>query len=478
MSRTRYSLLPAQRELFNCPDVDVDVDFCIYQGGYGSGKTFSGSLLGMTLIDKYKWVDGLVCAKTYPLLRDTTVETYFDFLEQWGMEEGVDFEWNEVRKRLSFPKTHNRIFFRSIDKPWKLKSLNVGWAQLEECSELTEADIEMVISRVRQGSMKRKRIFGTTNPQMNRGWIHSETVVKGGIRELEIEGQGVRLNYRRIIAPTTENIANVGAAYIANMQSKYDLENYRINVLGQDGDYNKGLVCHSFSDANKDETLLYNNALRLYLTCDFNVDPMCWEVAHRTMLPNGKTQYEFIDELCIDNTNIIATAQEFFRRYGKHTAGLIITGDATGKNRNDTSPNPNDTKYKILYRELSNLGMRNFDLDLATGNPHEDIRVETYNGLVCSASGVRRVKINPNKCPKLVWNMENLKYIPGTSVIYEPSPKEIERDSSNTLKYTKHPFDAASYLTYRYDPIKRDVIMKAKTNVVDQRFTPSRSVYG
>jgi PBSX family phage terminase large subunit len=466
----QYNLLSAQRQLFNCPDQNVDVDFCIYQGGFGSGKTFSGTLLGLKLIEKYPYVDGLVVAKTYPLLRDTTIETYFDFLEAWGLEDGVDFEWNENRKRLSFPKTRNRIFFRSVDKPWKLKSLNVGWAQLEECSELEEADIDMVISRVRQGTMKRKRIFGTTNPQMNKGWIHDQTVKRAGIREMDVEGEKVRLNYRRIIAPTTENIANVGAAYIGNMKSKFDLENYRINVLGQDGDYNRGLVCHSYSEANLDESIVYNSKLRIYLTCDFNVDPMCWEIAHRTILPGGKAQYEFFDELCIENTNIIETAKEFIRRYGKHLEGVTVTGDATGRNRSDSSANPNDSKYRILMNTLSDGGMTNLTLDVLTANPHEDIRVETWNGLLCNAEDVKRIKIHPTKCRWLVWNLENLKYIQGTSIIQEPSPQKIEKDTSHTLKFTKHPFDAASYLTYRFDPIKKDMKHQNKPFVKTVQF--------
>lgn len=234
-----------------------------------------------------------------------------------------------------------------------------------------------------------------------------------------------------------------------------------------------GLVVKGWASPNIDESLIYRSHLPLYLTCDFNVDPMCWLVAHKPVISNIN-HYEFIDELCIENTNIVQTVREFTRRYGKHKAGLVVTGDATGQNRSDTSPNPNDTKYKILMRELSDEGMTNISLDLLTANPHEDIRVEGFNRLICTASGVRRVKVHP-RCKRLIWNMENLHYIEGSSVIFEPNRSQIEKDITKSLKYTKHPFDAASYLTNRYDPIRRDTMPKPVSKTVTNVYQPVKN---
>ena len=56
-----YKLLPKQKELFEIPH-DNQLDVCIYQGGYGSGKTWCGSLLGLMLAIKYPGSKGLVGA--------------------------------------------------------------------------------------------------------------------------------------------------------------------------------------------------------------------------------------------------------------------------------------------------------------------------------------------------------------------------------------------------------------------------------
>lgn len=83
----KYSLLEKQQEFFNIPH-NNSLDVVIYQGGYGSGKTWCGSLLGIMLARKYPGCRGLVCAKEYVLVRDTTLESYFSHLETMGYVAG------------------------------------------------------------------------------------------------------------------------------------------------------------------------------------------------------------------------------------------------------------------------------------------------------------------------------------------------------------------------------------------------------
>jgi hypothetical protein len=61
-----YKLLPKQKEFFEIPH-DQELDVCLYQGGYGSGKTWCGSLLGILLARKYPGSKGLVGAKSMNL---------------------------------------------------------------------------------------------------------------------------------------------------------------------------------------------------------------------------------------------------------------------------------------------------------------------------------------------------------------------------------------------------------------------------
>lgn len=466
-----YQLLPAQRQFLYIDEPKIQMDVCVYQGGFGSGKTFIGALLGHYLSCAFPKNRGLVAAQTYPLVRDTTLQMYFEHFDALGLRNKKDYHWKATEQKIRY-KNGSEVLFRHLDDPNKIKSLNLGWAHMEEMGDMSEACFLMLLSRLRLSNVKRYRLFGTTNPQAGLGWLR-QYFEKNKLLAIPDDPDEHQIQYRRIIAPSTQNV-HLSAGYLENMRQQFSPEYYRMNVLGEDSNGKQGLVCPGFNEANLDDGLTYQANLRLYLTCDFNVDPMCWEVAHRIRLPDGLTQYEFIDELCIENTNIIQTAQEFARRYSGHEAGVVITGDASGRQRSDSSQKPNNSKYRILLNTLSEAGMKNVQLDVPTANPHQDIRVETWNGLLCNSDGVHRIRIHPEKCRWLVWNLKNLRYLPGCGVISEPSPRQIEHDSSRTLKFTKHPFDAASYLVYRYDPIKKDASFQTAPKIQWPQFFPHR----
>ena len=46
-------------------------------------------------------------------------------------------------------------------------------------------------------------------------------------------------------------------------------------VLAQNREYNNGLVIKDFTDENIKE-IKYQPEMDLHISCDFNVDPMCW----------------------------------------------------------------------------------------------------------------------------------------------------------------------------------------------------------
>ena len=120
-----FELLPAQKEFFLIPESNTtNRDIALYQGGYGSGKTWAGSLIGICLCMKYAGIRGLVGAQTYTLVRDTTLRQYIDHLDSMGFIEGVHYEYKKAEDKLLF-KNGSEILFRHLQEPNKLKSLNL-----------------------------------------------------------------------------------------------------------------------------------------------------------------------------------------------------------------------------------------------------------------------------------------------------------------------------------------------------------------
>ena len=426
----KYKLLDAQREFLEIPH-DYTLDVAVYQGGYGSGKTFAGALLGILLALKYPKIRGLVGAQTYTLVRDTTLQTYFEHLENMGFVEGKDYKWLSTEQKLSF---HNgsEIIFRHFDEPNRLKSLNVGFIEIEEMSDIPYETFKMLLARLRQKPYKcwknfQYRIFGHTNPEIVQGWIYKTFFVNPNP------------NYRLICAPTTQNIY-LPKGFCEELKQLYDEKYYNTFVLGQIGNYADNLVVKDFTDENIKD-IAYHVDFDVHISCDFNVDPMAWVLAYKT-----EDKVFYFDEIVLENTTTAKACEEFHRRYPKHKGKVIINGDASGDNRSCTSEY---TNYVIIKKKLLSFGY-DVDIKIKAFNPPIKNRVAAFNAKVRNANGDIGLYISP-KCEKLLYNIRNLKYIEGTSKIDVPNYRQIKQ--SKELKFLSHPFDAASYLVDFYWPI-------------------------
>ncbi len=431
-----YKLLPKQREFIEIPH-NESLDVAIYQGGYGSGKTWCGALLGILLARKYPGCRGLVGAKEYELVRKTTLVTYFEHLELLGYVPDVHYLYSKSDKRIRF-QNGSEILFCGLDNPEKIKSLNLHWAEIEEASQLTDTSFKQLLGRLRNTYRQkdwvdfRYRLFGHTNPQSSKGWIYERFI------------EHPHPNYRIIMAPTTNNIY-LPEHFIKSMQESFDEEYYRINVLGEFGNYSSGLVVKNFSKDNL-KYLKYNSEIPLHITCDFNVDPMCWCLAHK-----DENNVYFFDELVIEKTTTKECIEEFIRRYPNHQGEIIINGDASGDNRSTQSEY---TNYAIIKNSLNDYGYRNVKFKLRNYNPPILSRISAFNARVKNYSNEIHLFVDP-KCKWLLYNIYNLGFKEGTSIVDVPTITQIRRDRK--LKFLEHPFDAASYLVEYYWRIKTEL---------------------
>jgi len=426
------------------PEKGVDYDIKLYQAGVGAGKTFLGSLKGIKVLSQNHGATWLVGADAWERLKITTWETWLELLDGASIPNKA----NKSDHIIRIPAWDNaRVIFKGIDDPLALRSVNAIGGHLEESSMLSQASYEEFLGRLRQAKPGVPiEVILTTNPQATKGWQHQQFVTEGGIKEVEIRGKTVRISRSRVIAATLDN-PHVPDAFIATLQATYDPELYKIMVLGQDGDYTRGLVSYNFSEANVINTE-FKPDLNVYLTCDFNVDPMSWAVAHRY-----NDEYHFFDEIVVDNTNINESVDVFVKRYPTFDKTLIIGGDASGNARNVQNKDVGGTSYTEMLNRFS---FHNYPakrrLDVREKNPAILDRIAAWNACMCNTNGVRKIFINP-RCKRLIQNLENLKYKEGTSEIDTPTYNTLKKDISQ--KYLGHIFDAASYLVEKNDPIVR-----------------------
>lgn len=196
----------------------------------------------------------------------------------------------------------------------------------------------------------------------------------------------------------------------------------------------------------------YDPLMDIHITCDFNVDPMCWEIFYH-LKPKGIDKFIYFDEIVLENTTVRQTCQEFITRYGSHKGNIIINGDASGDNRHVNSEfSSYATMVKVLGAHFGKEKISDNSVEIRGFNPPIKNRIQAFNEKVLDINGNRCILIHPTKCPKLLYNVKNLKYKEGTSIIDIPTHVQIK--GNKELKFLMHPFDAASYPVDYYCPIR------------------------
>lgn len=431
--RTHYKLLPAQWEFLYGSVLDkLDageeefLDVSCYQGGFGSGKTFCGSLRGLTYALTWAGCKGLVGAHTQDLLDGTTKAKYIEHLENMGMKQDEHW-WLIDRGNTIKLKNGSTIKFKTMSDWEQFRSYEFTWIEIEEASLVQEKAFLELIARVREqkrDTWKRyfRSIFLHTNPAGARGWIYKLFTNK----KTKIDG------YRIVFAATKEN-KHLGSDYEANLRKLYGADDIEELLMGRDVDNDNTVAFPLFDARNKLEKVKFNPNYPLILSCDFNYNPMCWYLMQeidgkwfilRELIERNVTTRQMCDR-------VLPTVQEYGVRK------LIIMGDAHGRDRKT-----NGSDYGVMVPFFS---QRGFDVTLSVAryNPPIKERLSLLRGFICNGLGERSLFVDEDKCPRLIYNFDECKINLASGGLRAPTDKEIQDDIDKL--YLIHPIDAISY---------------------------------
>lgn len=208
-----YKILPRQRMFMEwCQRVP----FSAYIGGFGSGKTHTLNL--QVLVEAQQPSFGLVGAKTYRMLSDTTQRKFFELCPpQWI----TSFMKSENKVKLV---NGSEILFRALDEPQKLTNLEVDWFGLDEVGEVKLDTFRMLQGRLRKlgGS---HHGFCVGNPAGPTHWTYEYFVIKA---------QTYPDTYHLVQATSYENTF-LAKSYTEEMEKSFGKDSfyYKRFVLGQ-----------------------------------------------------------------------------------------------------------------------------------------------------------------------------------------------------------------------------------------------------
>jgi len=389
------------------PDIDIDLLF----GGRDSGKSrFVASVLVMYCLHA-KYFRGVLVRKVFNTIKDSQWQTIKDVIEEWGMSELFTFITSPLEIRCI---NGNRFIARGFDVPEKIKStFNISHAWVEEGNELSQNDFIVLMSTLRSNKGKTK-VWVTFNPEADGHyedfWLYKMFYApyKGNIYktfrhtwEIEIQkDEIVQLHYQSTHSTYLDNryVSGVRKAFLLLLEG-IDPYYYVAYTLGKWGNRKVGdAFCFAFDRKKHGKPCTAIYTLPLYLSFDFNVNPITCGVYQSFIQDNGRRMIRCPKTFKLENSDIYALCNEVLTYFPNYL--YVITGDATG--RNSSALVQDDLNYYTVIQQKLNLS--DGQIKVPSVNP----KVKENRVLINAAFKLADVEIDPVNAKDLIFDCENV----------------------------------------------------------------------
>lgn len=419
--------LPSQKRFYDCTAQRKG-----FSGPIGSGKTHAlvGQALRMCSINRGR--TGLLGAPTFPMLRDVTLRTLLEELE----ERRIPYKFHKQEMAFTLTRLGSRILLRSLKDFERLRGTNLAWFGIDEMSFAEEAAFQRLEGRLRDPHATQLCGFGVWTPN-GFDWVYERFI-----------GPDKKDGHEAILAAPGENIAvlSKNPDFYERLKASYDERFFRQEVLGEYLDQNSGAVYHAWDEKRHEEALRFNPSVPLSLCMDFNIDPMAWILAQQV---SGKVYA--LDELTVRSATTLEMCErlverltqpggylEQWKKVNGRPLDLQMYGDAAGEH-GSTAGKSDYALVKEFFRAKPEF--RLYWNVLASNPPIRD-RVASVNGMLMTAAGQQRCWIDA-KCKRLrvdfrrcVWDKRD----PG---------HKVDKDTMHENMTLTHHSDAFGYLIYK-----------------------------
>lgn len=393
-----------------------EAQFPAFVAGYGSGKSHAGIMRALRLKTAYPKQNVGYYLPTYDLVARAAFPRFEEMCEKLRMP----YKLNKNEAVLSLENA-GEVIFRTMDRPERIVAYETADSITDELDTLKTEKAAEVWHKI-LGRNRQKKPDGALNT------IGSTTTPEGFRFTYEKWKKNPAKGYEIINATTYSNERNLPDGYIDSLKAIYPP-----NLLAAylDGDFvnlTQGSIYTEFDRAlnTSNETVLSDDTLHIGM--DFNVGKMAAAVfVMRENWPHG------VDEFTgyLDTPAMIAAIKG---RYSSHR--VFVYPDASGNNRKSNNASESD---------ISLLRAAGFTVLVNNQNPAVKDRIMSVNAMI-NKDGIRRLKINQNKCPGLVESLEKQAY-----------DKNGEPDKASGLDHLN---DALGYfIVYKFPIVSRQAII-------------------
>lgn len=397
--------------------------FCAYVAGFGSGKTYIGSICLCEQAGLTPKVRQGFFAPTYRDIRDVFYPTLEEVAEGMGYRIAIrkgDHEVDLYRGR----KYYGTIICRSMDDPANIVGFKIGQALVDELDVLKESKARQawnkIIARMRWNQEHvRNNIMVTTTPEGFR-FVYQKFA------------KNPTPSYGMVQASTYDNEKFLPEGYIDGIKESYDENLIEAYLNGQFVNLTQGPVYPAFNRVKNTSFQTVRPKDVLHIGMDFNVRKMS-AVVH--IERNGA--WHAVDEFykVLDTPAMI---REIKARYPEHQ--IKIYPDSSGKN---TSSKDADVSDHSLLRDAG------FQVIVDSQNPRIRARINAMNSAFENSVGHVAYFVNIHRCPEYTNCLEQQVWDEKTGL----------PDKQNDLDHLP---DAGGYFIAKVLPIERPVSLAGK----------------
>ena len=395
-------LTDTQRAFVTCTD-----PYPCFVGGFGSGKTAAAMARAMALKVMCREQSVAYYLPTYPLIEDIAFQRFPELCEKRGWA----FKLNKQSAVMEFPGA-GRLIFRNMEQPERIVGYEVAHSVVDEIdimpTDKARNAWNKIIARNRQKCGMPNTVGVATTPE-------------GFKFVYERWERNPAQGYRLFRASTEDNAHNLPDGYIDNLRNSYPANLLAAYLDGQFVNLTSGSIYAEFDRALNRSTETIQVSDHLHIGMDFNVGQMAGAVfVLRDGDPHG------VDEITgvLDTPAMIATIKS---RYQGHS--IMVYPDASGGGRRSNNASESD---------ISLLRSAGFTILAPAANPPVKNRILAMNQMI-HCEGVRRLKVNVDRCPMLVEALEKQAY-----------DKNGEPDKTSGLDHIN---DACGYLIHYKFPV-------------------------